>query len=309
VALGIPGVERVESWGFNIARRIRADDTESTSIQVFAPPADTQMLTPTLLEGRWLLPEDANAVVVNSDLLRDETDIKVGDTITLSINSVEKDYKVVGIVRGVLAGAFAYINYPYYASYAARDAGQAGTLAIIIDDPAHQSAIAQELETVYKHSGYDVSTIRTTEQAVSSLSSQFSIILVFLFVMAALVAGVSALGLSGAMSMNVLERTREIGVMRAVGASDSSVLLVFLIEGIFIGVVSWATGTLGAIPLSRILSDQIGLALLRAPLLYTFPPEGVMLWLVGSILLAIFATFMPAHRASRLSVREVLAYE
>ncbi|HLF01088.1 MAG TPA: FtsX-like permease family protein [Anaerolineales bacterium] len=309
IALSVPGVAKVESWGFNIARRIRADDTESGSIQVFAPPADTQLLKPTLLSGRWLLPGDANAVVVNTDLLRDEPDVKVGQAITLRINSEDKEYVVVGIARSVMAGPFAYINYPYYATYAAHDAGRASVLAIVLDDPAGQSAAAQALEAEFKNADFDVSTIRTTEQAVQSLSSQFSILLVFLFIMAALVAGVSALGLSGAMSMNVLERTREIGVMRAVGASDASVLLVFLIEGIFIGVASWASGSVFALPLSRILSDSVGYALLRAPLLYTFPPAGVALWLFGATLLAALATFMPAHRASRLSVREVLAYE
>jgi putative ABC transport system permease protein len=215
----------------------------------------------------------------------------------------------VGIVRSVLSGATAYINYPYYADYAARAAGQASTLAIVLDDPTQQDKVAQQLETAFKNAKYDVSTIRTTKQATQALSSQFNIILVFLFIMAALVAGVSAMGLSGAMSMNVLERTREIGVMRAVGASDLSVLLVFLIEGIFIGVVSWVTGSILAVPLSQILSDQIGYALSRAPLLYSFPPDGLALWLFGSILLAIIATYMPAHRASQLSVREVLAYE
>jgi putative ABC transport system permease protein len=309
IALGVKNVEHVESWGFNIARRIRADDTESGSIQVFAPPADTKLLNPTLTEGRWLLPQDANAVVINTDVIRDETDIKVGDTITLRINSEDKEYKVVGIVRSVLAGAMAYINYPYYAAYAAHDAGQASVLAIVLDDPTQQDRVAQDLETAFKAADHDVSTIRTTQQATRSLSEQFSIILVFLFVMAALVAGVSAMGLSGAMSMNVLERAREIGVMRAVGASDFSVLMVFLIEGIFIGVVSWATGSVLAMPLSRILSDRVGIALIRAPLLYDFPIEGVAMWLVGAILLAILATYLPAHRASQLSVREVLAYE
>lgn len=311
VALSVPGVTKVESWGFNIARRIRADDTESTSIQVFAPPADTTLIRPTLMSGRWLLPGDANAVVVNTDFVKEEPDVAVGSVITLSINSQEKEYTVVGVVRSVLSGPFAYINYPFYASYAARDAGRVSLMQVVIedDDPAEQSRVAQALEAAYKQAGYDVSTIRTTAQSVNFLSEQFSILLVFLFIMAALVAGVSALGLSGAMSMNVLERTREIGVMRAVGASDASVLLVFLIEGIFIGVISWASGSAFAVPLSRILSDQVGNALLNAPMLYVFPPEGVALWLLGAVLLAAIATFMPAHRASQLSVREVLAYE
>ncbi|MBM4423960.1 MAG: FtsX-like permease family protein [Chloroflexi bacterium] len=311
IALGVPGVAQVESWGFTVARRIRDDDTESASIQVFAPPADTQFIRPALISGRWLLPGDANAVVVNADFVKDETDVKVGDTITLDINAQKKDYKVVGVVRSVLAGPFAYINYPFFASYAARDAGRAGILQVMIDDksPESQTRVGQALEAAYKGAGFDVSNIRTTAQAGNFLGEQFNILIVFLFMMAVIVAGVSALGLSGAMSMNVLERTREIGVMRAVGASDASVLLVFLIEGVFIGVASWASGSVFAVPLSKILSDQVGNALLNTPLLYVFPPEGVALWLLGAVLLAAIATFMPAHRASRLSVREVLAYE
>ncbi len=311
IALGVPGVTKVESWGFNIARRIRSDDTESASVQVFAPPADTHLLRPTLLGGRWLLPGDANAVVINSDFVKEEPDVKVGDLITLDINTQKKDYRVVGVVRSVLAGPFAYINYPYYAAYAARDAGRVSLTEVVINDqdPVAQARIAQLLETAYKNAGFSVSTIRTKADTVRSLTTQFNILLVFLFIMAALVAAVSALGLSGAMSMNVLERTREIGVMRAVGASDASVLLVFLIEGIFIGVISWASGSVFAIPLSRVLSDQVGNALSNAPLLYVFPPDGVALWLLGAIILASIATFMPAHRASQLSVREVLAYE
>lgn len=64
-----------------------------------------------------------------------------------------------------------------------------------------------------------------------------------------------------------------------------------------------------ALPLSRILSDRVGIALIRAPLLYDFPLAGVALWLIGAIFLAIIATYLPARRASQLSVREVLAYE
>jgi putative ABC transport system permease protein len=311
VAEGVGGVAWVEGWGFTAGRRIRADETESTTIQIFAPPADTKMIKPTILSGRWLLPDDANAVVVNTDLLRDEPDVKVGDTIKLKINSREKDYLVVGIARGILAGAYVYINYPYYSSHVVSESGRVGLLQIRFagtDELAHAQA-AQAVESIFKNSDYSVGSIRPTPNAVRSVREQFNILIVFLFIMAAIVGVVSALGLSGAMSMNVLERTREIGVMRAVGASDTSVLLVFLLEGIFIGVVSWLGGAVLAYPLSVILSNQVGDSLVRAPLLYTFPPAGVLLWLFGSIALASIATFAPARRASSISVREVLSYE
>ncbi|MEK9163495.1 MAG: FtsX-like permease family protein [Chloroflexota bacterium] len=310
VAENVKGVAWVEGWGFSVGRRIRDDDTESGSIQIFAPPADTRMIKPMILNGRWLLPDDANAVVINTDLLRDETDLKVGDEITLKINSKEKTYRVVGITRGILAGAYAYINYPYYSSQVAGESGRVGILQIRFKgtDANVHAQLTQTLESTFK-ADYSVSSIRPTPNAVRSVREQFNILIVFLFIMAAIVGVVSALGLSGAMSMNVLERTREIGVMRSLGASDMSVLMVFLLEGIFIGVASWIGGSIFAYPLSVILSNQVGDSLVRAPLLYTFPPEGVALWLFGSIALATIATFAPAHRASMLSVREVLAYE
>jgi putative ABC transport system permease protein len=120
---------------------------------------------------------------------------------------------------------------------------------------------------------------------------------------------VGGLGLSGTMSINVLERVREIGVMRAVGASDWIVLQVILVEGLVIGLISWFTGSLLAFPLSRILSDQLGLLLLENPLRFSFSIFGLLLWLVVAMVLSFLASYLPARNASRLTVREVLTYE
>jgi putative ABC transport system permease protein len=127
--------------------------------------------------------------------------------------------------------------------------------------------------------------------------------------MAILIAIVGGLGLMGTMSMNVLERTREIGVIRAVGASDGSVVKIFLVEGLFIGALSWLIGTIVSLPISKLLSDAVGAALTDAPLSYTFSTKGALLWLGIVLILAGMASFLPAWNASRLTVREVLAYE
>jgi len=115
--------------------------------------------------------------------------------------------------------------------------------------------------------------------------------------------------LMGTMSLNVLERTREIGVMRAIGASDGAVRQVFMVEGILIGMLSWLLGAGLALPLSKLLSDAVGMAFTKAPLSYIFSTNGVLLWLVVVVILASLASFLPARSASRLTVREVLAYE
>jgi putative ABC transport system permease protein len=127
--------------------------------------------------------------------------------------------------------------------------------------------------------------------------------------MAVLLAVVGGLGLAGTMSINVLERTREIGVMRAVGASDRAVIKIVLTEGVLIGVISWALAAVLAVPLSLGLSHATGMAFLRTPLQYTFSFGGVLIWLGLVIALATAASVLPAWNASRLTVRDVLAYE
>jgi len=119
--------------------------------------------------------------------------------------------------------------------------------------------------------------------------------------MALLLAVVGGLGLMGTMSINVLERTREIGVLRAIGAPNQGVAQVFMREGIGIGVMSWMFSLLFAFPLSKLLSDAVGIPLMGAPLIYTFSPTGVWLWLILVVLLSAIASFIPARNASRLT--------
>ena len=97
--------------------------------------------------------------------------------------------------------------------------------------------------------------------------------------------------------------------MRAVGASDGSILRIILVEGMLIGLLSWTIGGIIAIPASRILTITVGMALLQAAPSYIFSTEGAILWLIIVIVVAFLASFMPARQASRLTVREVLSYE
>jgi putative ABC transport system permease protein len=111
------------------------------------------------------------------------------------------------------------------------------------------------------------------------------------------------------MSINVMERTREIGVMRAVGASDGAVMRIVLVEGIFVGMISWILGALMAYPIGKLLSDAVGIAFMEAPLTYSFSTNGAIAWLFTVLVIAALASLIPAWNASRLSVRETLAYE
>ena len=176
-------------------------------------------------------------------------------------------------------------------------------------DPATQDrvgkAAADHLGTV----GVRVSATSTIAEVRTTQERLFDVLVIFLSTMALLLGVVGGLGLTGTMSINVVERSREIGVIRAVGASDGAVLRLFLAEGLLIGLISWGIGALLSVPISRTLSDALGMVFLDRPLSYAVSFEGVVLWLAIVLVLAAAASLLPAWRASRLAVREVLAYE
>lgn len=254
--------------------------------------------------------------VLNNDVLAEEPDIKLGDEIILNIEDRETSWQVVGIVKSVMIGPLGYANQPYF-TRVIHEVGCAGSALIATSsgnnvaqlNPNFQLTVANAVKDHFDSRGLQVNSTEILASVREKVESQFNIVVVFLAIMAVLVAAVGSLGLMGTMSINVLERTREIGVMRAIGASDGSVFKIFLIEGVFIGALSWLIGVVVALPISRLLSNVVGLAFIDTPLSYTFSMTGTLLWLVVVVILSAVASYLPARHASRLTIREVLSYE
>lgn len=305
-----PGVVAAETWRFVGAHRIRPDQSESDNVIMIATPAASTALQPTVVDGRWLLPEDDQAVVINTDFLRDEPDLRVGDDLKLMIEGREVSWRIVGVVQGVLTGPNIYGNAPYVAKLTGM-VGRASALLVVTEqhDQEAQHRTAQLLEEQLKRLGVSVTSWQTTSTQRAQLVSQFNLVVVFMLIMGLLLTVVGGLGLMGTISINVLERTREIGVMRAIGATDAAVLKVVIAEGVVIGIISWFLSLLASIPLSRFLSDQVGISFTQAPLTYSFSAGGLALWLVIVSLLAIVSSLPPAFSAARITVRDALAYE
>ncbi len=309
-AARVPGVAAAEAWRFATVQRIRGDGSESRSFITFGLPPATTMVRPKLQEGRWLDPADGNALVATANVREDEPDLRIGDTVTLRVNGRDATWTLVGIAESPTRRPFLYTNAGPL-ERAARDVGRATVVMLRTEsrDAATQDrvgkAAADHLETV----GVRVAATTTIAEVRATQERLFEVLVIFLSMMALLLGVVGGLGLTGTMSINVVERAREIGVIRAVGASDGAVLRLFLVEGVLIGLVSWGIGAVLSIPISKTLSDALGMVFLARPLSYAVSPEGIVLWLVIVLVLAAIASLLPAWRASRLAVREVLAYE
>ena len=309
VAYSIPGVKGVESWDFAGLRIQHTDETESEGIFVRAVPANTEMLQPILIDGRWLIEGDENAIVINQALRKNET-LAVGDAVTIPVEDKDREWVVVGVVQIIGDDNQAFVNYPYFTRIAGH-AGRAGQVQIITkeSDAEYVNAVTAQLEEAYAAVGMNVDSTTTVTEIREGPTFFFGIIVTLLLVMTVLIAAVGALGLAGTMSVNVIERTREIGVLRAIGASNKAVRNIILIEGLLIGLISWAIGALLALPLGRLMSDGIGYAMFQIPLTYAFSPNGIGIWLLIVLVLSALASILPARNASRFTVRETLAYQ
>jgi putative ABC transport system permease protein len=311
-ALSVPGVAKTDVWLQLPARRVRPDGSESAMMYMFAPNVGESGLirSPAISAGRWLTPEDDNAIVVPSALFQDEPDLGLGKEIVLKIYGKEQSFKIVGTYLGSSFASIIYANYVYL-SKAANRVGEADALLVTTGahDAASVNAGSKALEKHFEHMGLRVSSITTLTNERREAETAFDAIVALLLVMAVLLALVGGLGLMGTMSINVLERTREIGVLRAIGAPNRGVAQVFILEGITIGLLSGVMGALLAIPMSQGLNAAVGVAMMGVPLTYAYSMPGLWLWLVVVLILSALASFIPARNASRLTVREVLAYE
>ncbi|MGD2176318.1 MAG: ABC transporter permease [Anaerolineae bacterium] len=310
-ALRVPGVVAVESWGSAGTYRLRPDGSEGDDIYLIAPPAETAMLNPSMVAGRWLLAEDDNSIVVSTNLLAEEPDLGVGSEIVLDIEDRETTWQIVGVARYAQPVSIAWVDFDQY-SRVVRNVGRANMIDVATErhDAAFQLQVGEALQAHLEGAGLDVSSFYTRSQNRAAIDVLFNIIIIFLGSMALILTIVGGIGLTGTMSLSVLERIREIGVMRAIGASNGAVMQVVMAEGVVIGLMSWLMGTLLALPVGKVLSDAVGMRTpLNTPLSYTVPPLGVFLWLGLVVLLSMLASYVPAQSAAQLSVREVLAYE
>lgn len=306
----VPGVVDIEGLGYYTTRMVLPDGTNSANIIMFAAKADTRVINPTIVEGRWLEAGDANAVVLDTLARRDYPDLKVGDEVILKIRGRERSWQVVGLTQAANVTPMAFVRYETLSRMLGQT-GRSDYVMIVTDqhDGAYQTEMSHIIEDHLAQAGYRVAIVAPAELDKQNLEGVFYIVMALLVIVAIVLAAVGGLGLMGTMSINVLERTREIGVMRAIGAATSAILKIVLFEGIFIGTLSWLGGALIALPLSKLISDTVGQLLFSSPLDYAFSIGGVLGWLVFVTILAVIASLLPALNAARLTVREVLAYE
>ena len=305
-----PNVEHVEMQLFQASTAYRGkDDVKGEDIFFNGVQPDSQLIKLPLIQGRWLLPADDHAVVLTNEVAG-QLGVQIGDPIWISLGGQKIEWVVVGTLFDVSnLQRNVYVSRPVYAAEVGLTGhGTSASVSTRPDDGATQLRVESQLREALNARGLRVADTNTYEAERVRMENIYGLIMTMLLTMAALIALVGAVGLAGTLSINVLERRREIGVMRAIGASSPTIAGLFIGEGLLLGLLAWLIALPLSIPVGQVFAMVIG-QVLSFPISYQFSWNGALQWLIIIVALSILGSAVPAIRATRMSVRESLAYE
>lgn len=308
-ALKIDGVTYAETWLDARTVLKRPDGSTNEAYFTLGVPGDTKVLDFEYTQGRALEPGE-KGVVLNTELFNDEPYLTPGASVYLEINGQEVERKVVGIATGSLMGPYLFMDRDDLSQLMGIDG--AATRVIVKDGlnatGEQQMELGDTLENTMSHKGYATSSVQTQQKQLATTKGQLGILIQFLIIMASALALVGIIGLSGSMTLTVIESTREIGIMRSIGASHRSIFGIYITQGLVVGTLSWLGGAVISYPLSWFLMVALEAAL-GMPLAYKYSVGGIFVWLGMVWLISIVGSLLPAWRASQVSIRDAISYE
>jgi len=307
----VPGVRRVEAWSSAAAVRVLPgqevdvahtypDGGHGSFTLSAPPPGGSTLVTFPIVAGRWLAPDDVDAVVLGHNAAGAA---RPGDRIALSVDGRRSTWTVVGIAEEV-GGGSAFVTDAGFR----RATGIEGAtlLRVAVDGATDRAAVSAAIERALAELGLPVQYAMSSQVLRSIIEDHVVLVVRAVVAMAALLALVGLLGLGSAMAINVAERAREIGVLKAIGASDLRILWIVVAEAAAVGAASSVAGALLALPLSVVIEHAIARGGFLATPAFEISVAALVAWPLAVVAGSVLASALPARRAARLSVREAL---
>jgi putative ABC transport system permease protein len=302
--LAVPNVVRVERLE-DLVVKTRQGTFDLTGVE-----ANTQLYQYHLIAGRWLQGDESNALVI-SDVAAGKLGLNVGEHVTFSDATDTATWKIIGEVsdhNNAFSGGVGITTIDNLHSFEGEPANLAQGFMIQARDHSPQAVnrMANSLDDTLTRAGFSPS-IETEQQIVARNQNQFQVLTAILYVVSVIIALVGILGLFNTLTISVLERRREIGILRSMGGTGWRIARVFWIEGISLATVAWIAAVILGIPAAYAFVSLIGAVLV--PLPFTFAPLTLGIMLVFILAIATLASFGPALSAARVRVSEMLRYD
>lgn len=246
---GIKNVERIETWNGGRGELQSRVVATSSGVGIVALPHDTDLFKPRITAGRWLQGSQSREVVMNRQAMELYGDLAVGGDLPLDIGGNTLTVKLVGIIEE-LEKPKIYIDKAIYDAFANPN-HNINSLMFVSKDKSYASVMAlkKDIEAAIEPSNLNILYVMSQAERVKIIYDHLNIILTVIVFLSLLVLVVSALGMASATGISILERTREIGVLRAIGATPKLIFQLFVAEGMIVSAASILLGLLLAWPL------------------------------------------------------------
>jgi putative ABC transport system permease protein len=258
--------------------------------------------------GRWYTPAEeqarAHVAVIEQDIAQ-ATGTRLGDTITVQTAAGPASFRVIGISPQQQENGTAL-----FVPLTTMNAIVTGMPAYWVRTTSHDHAFIDSattrIEDMLTTHGYDVDSEIVYVRLANEVAS-YRTVTTTLAVLGLLIVALGMAGLANALTMSVLERTREIGILRSIGARARDIRRIFAAETLTLATTGWLIG----IPLGYLLDLFLVWMVKKVTnlnLTLAFPPWNLALTLAGTILLALLITLMPIRRATHLRPGHALRY-
>ena len=246
-------------------------------------------------------------LVANRGLLEGVGGARLGDSIELLVAGRRQTFRIGGILD--VAGRMPLAYAPRGVLSAIQDGVGAQAVVVKAREGSDTVALVQVLREALSVAGHPVRNSTLTSTARAGMEDHMLMVAAFLGVMGVLMLIVGGMAMASGMELNVLERTREIGVLRAIGARHGAVFRMIQIEGLVIAVMSWLLALPLSLPMSLLLGVAFGRIMLPVPLLWVPERAAALRWLIVLLVVSICACAWPAWRAMRIPAAFALADE
>lgn len=273
---------------------------------------DVQLYDPDIVSGRWLEPADGAArarVAVIGRALANIHGVGVGDTLTAGSARGDVELTIVGIDARLMNNAQSFfLPFETFQDILGRTDTNAYWLVSANRDEASIDRLAAQAEDTLEAAGYPVATeIRYVEKE-ANLASNRTLVGV-LAVMGIPIVAIGLIGLVNMMTMNVIERTREIGILRCIGASSRDITRIFRAEALAVAGIGW----LLAVPAGWLIGKSLVVIVSElfdfGSVPYTYPVWYPPIALALTLALSWMVVIPPLRRASHLRPGDALRYE
>lgn len=300
---GVGELDRAEIWQGSAGFFRTGEGAGSTAYTIKIAPEGSQLIR---LPG---LDTAGDAIIVNKALADEEKWLTGLNTVPLEAGGTTAEVKILRVVDEVPAIPAIYITQSAYERLFGSAPRQMLMAVARTRDVLKQRTITKEIEAKFAAAGVTIAESWNIHALRKAFVDHLKVIVTFLSTFAALAVAVGGLGIGSAVGINVSERRRETGVLRAIGATPRAAYALILAEVLIMGLAGWLAGAMISYPASVLVGNYFGQIFLHTNLVNVMSVPGTAIWLVISMAVSLLAGYLPARSASRAPLRELLAYE